>query len=900
MSTSKKRWLSLLCSLLIVVGAVSIVHAQGNGVDPNVLWGSNYSQSTFQNIVGLGDQDPRVTIAKIIRLLLGFLGIIAVVLILYAGFIWMTSGGNDEKISKAKAILKNAVIGLAIILASFGIVAFILKQLIGATGGNGNGSGGGGSGGGVSGLGNGIIKSVYPEPFQKDVPRNTTIVVTFREAMKAITLCDTVVVSGGVEFCAPSAKIRPGSVRIFKTSESSGPYVTDVAASSVDNKTFIFKPAGPAYLGDQNGKFNYTVNLTADVKKENGSRAFTSIDGFRWTFEVSNKLDLESPQILGANNGGIFPPPDDDADTVSGTTTPTPAQATITVSAIPASYRAPSAIISRLTPPSTPLKANVSGNNRCAAGTITIGLVDISGTLKARVSYTQPGLLPTDLTIISGRFDLTPCHLTVNLDPGYSLADSWKIITAPEVRADTVTVGSKLYTFVGGSPNDNQIAVGATNAATALSIRDSINRIHPEVTATASGIVVTFTAKVAGSAGNRLELSTNNQVALGVTAFSGGTDLTTRYTIKDQEDRPKNTVIQINFNESINPLTISGSSTDVADKLRVVNAGDSGITPLGDGGACTLDKECLSYKCSSGHCIGDQLAGTFLVSNRYKTAEFISDTKCGVNGCGENIYCLPGNSHLKVQIEAASLIPCASNSDCTQSPFNSCISNVCQDASSKNYPVANSLNGIVDAANNSLDGNRNDNPQGKVDVWNENLTSIDNAGRGDNYEWSFWISDRLDLTTPQITSSTISNNQSGVGISTAIEVLFSKLMLASSLSSGSITVNNGIGTINHHLINLWSMASDPIGYWINKDDKDLGPIDGRPDHTAAIINHGIFNDTTAYRTQVGSGVKDIYQNCYKPSAGPTCSPDSANPSCCRDSGGTLVPTSALNAQGNCP
>ena len=125
-------------------------------------------------------------------------------------------------------------------------------------------------------------------------------------------------------------------------------------------------------------------------------------------------------------------------------------------------------------------------------------------------------------------------------------------------------------------------------------------------------------------------------------------------------------------------------------------------------------------------------------------------------------------------------------------------------------------------------------------------------------------------------------------------------MLSSSLSSGSINVNNGIETINHHLINLWSMANDPIGYWIQTTNRDISsPLDGIPDQTEAILNHGTFNDATAYRAQVGSGVKDIYQNCYKPSAGPTCSPDSSNPSCCRDGGGALVPTNPLNPQGNC-
>jgi hypothetical protein len=82
--------------------------------------------------------------------------------------------------------------------------------------------------------------------------------------------------------------------------------------------------------------------------------------------------------------------------------------------------------------------------------------------------------------------------------------------------------------------------------------------------------------------------------------------------------------------------------------------------------------------------------------------------------------------------------------------YTSCISNVCQNGENKNSPVASALNGIVDASNNSLDGNRNDNPQGKASTWNENLSTEDNDNRGDNYEWSFWISERLDLTTPEI------------------------------------------------------------------------------------------------------------------------------------------------------
>ena len=70
---------------------------------------------------GLGTQDFRTTLINIVNIALGFLGIIAITVILYGGFIWMTSGGRPDRIDKAKKILISAVIGLLIILFSFAI-----------------------------------------------------------------------------------------------------------------------------------------------------------------------------------------------------------------------------------------------------------------------------------------------------------------------------------------------------------------------------------------------------------------------------------------------------------------------------------------------------------------------------------------------------------------------------------------------------------------------------------------------------------------------------------------------------------------------------------------------------------------------------------------------------------
>ncbi|MFA5359760.1 MAG: Ig-like domain-containing protein [Patescibacteria group bacterium] len=105
---------------------------------------------------GLGDTDPRIIAARIIRIFLGFLGIIAVSLVMYAGWMYMTAEGDSEKVEKAKKILVGALIGLVICLASFAIASFILNSLLDATGASNNNSGGGGGtitpGGGIPNL----------------------------------------------------------------------------------------------------------------------------------------------------------------------------------------------------------------------------------------------------------------------------------------------------------------------------------------------------------------------------------------------------------------------------------------------------------------------------------------------------------------------------------------------------------------------------------------------------------------------------------------------------------------------------------------------------------------------------------------------------------------------------
>ena len=88
----------------------------------------------YGTYTGLGTKDLREGIMAIVNVLLGFLGIVAIIIVLYGGFVWLTSGGNEEKVSQAKKIITAGIIGLVIIFVSFAIASFVITQLISATG----------------------------------------------------------------------------------------------------------------------------------------------------------------------------------------------------------------------------------------------------------------------------------------------------------------------------------------------------------------------------------------------------------------------------------------------------------------------------------------------------------------------------------------------------------------------------------------------------------------------------------------------------------------------------------------------------------------------------------------------------------------------------------------------
>jgi len=85
---------------------------------------------------GYAEQAPNiaVTIGTIIRALLSLLGVIFMAYIIYGGYKWLTARGNEENLNTAKGTIRNGIVGLIIILGAYAISAFVITQVIKATG----------------------------------------------------------------------------------------------------------------------------------------------------------------------------------------------------------------------------------------------------------------------------------------------------------------------------------------------------------------------------------------------------------------------------------------------------------------------------------------------------------------------------------------------------------------------------------------------------------------------------------------------------------------------------------------------------------------------------------------------------------------------------------------------
>lgn len=122
-------------AVIMMIVPMLLLGANVHALNSSDLWNSGGLATNPGAATGLSNTDPRTVIANVIKVILGFLGIVAVVIIVVGGFEWMTSGGSDDKAKEGRTRITNGVIGLIIILAAYGLANFAINNLISATNG---------------------------------------------------------------------------------------------------------------------------------------------------------------------------------------------------------------------------------------------------------------------------------------------------------------------------------------------------------------------------------------------------------------------------------------------------------------------------------------------------------------------------------------------------------------------------------------------------------------------------------------------------------------------------------------------------------------------------------------------------------------------------------------------
>lgn len=262
------------------------VHAQ---TATDFVQPGNLGLTQVQQTSGVGTNSFGAIIGKIIKIILTIVGVLALILCIYGGFLWMTAGGSEEAVDKAKKTLVNGAIGLVIVLMSYTITSFIISAVGGATGtdvsgivggsggsGNENIPGGGGGFGGGSGATAFAVKSISPQG--KANFANIKVVAVLTTAADAASVNESTFVVTGPAGAVAGKRIVDGDVITF---------VPSAPCPAPNGSITCFEP---------NAQYTVTLKsgIVAGVTKKSLTCAGASCSA---SFTAGAGVDKETPTI---------------------------------------------------------------------------------------------------------------------------------------------------------------------------------------------------------------------------------------------------------------------------------------------------------------------------------------------------------------------------------------------------------------------------------------------------------------------------------------------------------------------------------------------------------------------------------------------------------------------------
>lgn len=119
----------VLVSVLMVFGLtlasqLPVAFAQGG-------FGMEQSHIAAVDVSTGGSSDLKALARTIINYVLGFLGLIAVAMVIYGGISYVTAAGEQSKVDNAKKVILYAIVGLIIVILSYAIVSTVLSATVG-------------------------------------------------------------------------------------------------------------------------------------------------------------------------------------------------------------------------------------------------------------------------------------------------------------------------------------------------------------------------------------------------------------------------------------------------------------------------------------------------------------------------------------------------------------------------------------------------------------------------------------------------------------------------------------------------------------------------------------------------------------------------------------------------
>jgi len=310
----KNVFLGFLC-LLIISGFLFFV------LNPVLTKAQdlNNGLENFRNAANYANTDLPTAMGRIMKIVLGVLGLAAAVIIIAGGFKWMTSGGDEKKIAEAKKLMIAGIVGILIIVLAYAISSFIISKLVGVTGPPAPCVGSSCCTPG-SCCGDGMIKDV-----------NCNCVATLSDTCRLpLDSTSLLMRSGEADFDNSQQVFRCSKIKpVFNHNLSSSTAVTDLQVVKDSDKSIVngnWQIKGnsvlfvPQTIWDANIKYDVVVPKSIrDTYNRllNGcSTGFkpsghcSSGDTVVWDFTTNNILDTEAPKITSTypvNSGTKYP-----------------------------------------------------------------------------------------------------------------------------------------------------------------------------------------------------------------------------------------------------------------------------------------------------------------------------------------------------------------------------------------------------------------------------------------------------------------------------------------------------------------------------------------------------------------------------------------------------------------